>query len=75
MQGIETNDNAPQIERAVQGKLSNRNTMKVPAHIRLKDQGEGKNQAAESLAAWKDLQREKELEARLKELDTFLEGK
>ncbi len=66
---IEQNDNAPQIERAVIGKLSGRTSMKVPPHIRLKDQGTGKDQAAESLKAWQDAQRERELEKRLEELD------
>ena len=69
---IETNDKAPQIERAVHGKLSGRANMKTPPHIRLKDQSEGKDQALESLAAWQDLQKEKELEMQLQKLDAEL---
>jgi len=72
---IEQNDNnLPMIERAVQGKKSGRANMVVPPHIRLKDQSEGKDQALESLKAWQDSQREKELEERLKELDEELEA-
>jgi hypothetical protein len=69
---IEQNDNnLPQIERAVQGKKSGRSNMVVPPHIRLKDQSEGKDQALESLAAWR-LEREKELEKELQKLDAEL---
>jgi len=72
---IEQNDNdLPMIERAIQGKKSGRANMVVPPHIRLKDQSEGKDQALESLKAWQDSQREKELEERLKELDEELEA-
>lgn len=73
MSQIEQNDNdLPMIERAVQGKLSGRKSMIVPPHIRLKDQGEGKNPALESLAAWQDSQLEKELEKELERLDAEL---
>jgi hypothetical protein len=73
MSQIEQNDNnLPMIERAVQGKKSGRANMVVPPHIRLKDQSEGKDPALESLEAWKDSQREKELEKELERLDTEL---
>jgi hypothetical protein len=73
MSEIESNDNdLPMIERAIQGKKSGRANMVVPPHIRLKDQSEGKDQALESLKAWQDLQREKELEKELERLDAEL---
>ena len=73
MSQIEQNDNnLPQIERAIRGKKSGRANMVVPPHIRFKDQSEGKDQALESLAAWQDLQKEKELEMQLQKLDAEL---
>ena len=73
MSQIEQNDNnLPQIERAIRGKKSGRANMVVPPHIRFKDQSEGKDQALESLKAWKDSQREKQLEKELERLDIEL---
>jgi len=73
MSQIEQNDNnLPMVERAVKGKKSGRSNMVVPPHIRLKeDQSDGKDQALESLAAWR-LEREKELEKELERLDADL---
>jgi hypothetical protein len=70
MSEIESNDSAQPIERTVKGKLSGRASMVVPPNIRLATVEE--NQAAASLKAWQEGQRERELEKELERLDAEL---